>query len=289
MTTVSFEYRPSLAAFIDILGFQELLGTSSAKEVHEHLVRLQRFTAPEDYDLLAEADISVVNWFQVSDAAVRLRHYDTKYHDGALYYELSDLGVAQAELAAKGVFIRGGLAAGNASSGPEGKGPAFGPAIAEAYRTESTVAIYPRICLSQSVIDTYASDDRLKADHHLPKHDEEYVRSMIRSSRSGPWIDYMKIMAETVDDQLDHLRFCTDHGAAIQEQLTKHANNRRVLEKYLWLAAYHNDHVAPYTEDSDGAIARVWEVEYEIDGVAAFRESIIEAPFGWTLPDIGSF
>lgn len=214
------EYRPSLVCFIDVLGFRALLNSKSAHEVDAILSRLRETTEPgTDHDF-SDIEISLPQWFQVSDAIVRVRHYDTEFRDGALFQELFDLGLAQANLAQDGVFIRGGLAIGNASTGNDGQGPAFGPAFVSAYEIESQMAVYPRISISHSVIKKYRSKHDLKAQTNHSHQDEKYVLPMIRESSTGPWIDYMAVVQQNEEPE-EHVNFCSRHADQIRHCLTE--------------------------------------------------------------------
>lgn len=279
------EYRPSLVCFIDILGFSALLKNMSANEVHKVLSRLRETTEPSDHYNISDKEISQPHWFQVSDAIVRVRHYDTAYRDGALFHELFDLGIAQANLAQSGVFIRGGLAIGDASTGKKGSGPAFGPAFVKAYEIESVMAVYPRISISHTVIEEYRNGPRLKAETNDSGQDEDYVLPMVRNSSTGPWIDYMAVIQQN-EEPNEHVDFCSRHAEQIRERLTKFGDNPAIMKKFLWLAAYHNQHIEPFLEDPNGEHAEKWIAQFGFDGVKVFRSAKIDAPYGWSMPNV---
>ena len=266
----SISYRPSLVSFLDILGFRELLASASADDVAKHLLELKRATQPIDQGAPDDTLASEPKWFQVSDAIVRIRHFDTQYKDGALYYELSDLGLAQASLAGQGVFIRGGLAIGDAAVGTDEIPLAFGPAVADAYELEAKLAVYPRIVISQKVIDQYRSGTELKAQQHSSEYDEKAVLPMIRSSSTGPWLDYMSTAEASGIEFSTYLGFCNRHKEQLARCLSEFASDPRKMEKYLWLASYHNCYVRESIVLRDS-----WYPEEDL---------IIEKPFGWDFP-----
>jgi hypothetical protein len=262
-------YRPSLVSFLDILGFRELLRTRTAEDIAQSLRMLRDATRPEDFEEVDDKLFSTPKWFQVSDAIVRVRHFDTKYRDGALYHELSDLGFAQAILAGQGMFVRGGFAIGEATTGDDDLQLAFGPALAEAYELESNSAVFPRIVISPKVLDHYKNGDALKAEQNTKSFDEKYVLSMVRSSATGPWLDYMAVVRDNLERD-GHISFCRDHAGHISACLEKSGSQPRVMEKYLWLAAYHNNHVVTSFDEGDF--------------LAFATELSIEAPTGWSFP-----
>ena len=276
------EYRPSLVSFVDILGFGEMLSTKSAAGIEAYLKLLQRSTEPEK-SKGADRQISSAKWFQVSDAVVRIRHFDTKYRDGALFSEIQDLGYAQARMAEMGAFIRGGLTIGDAIAANNGTGPAFGPAVAEAYKLESTAACYPRILISQTVIETFVSDERLRSDHNDPEFEIPIVMGSIANSSTGSFVDYLKI-AKSLNHEEYHPRFCFQHAENLRECIFKYAENPRITEKYMWLAKYHNDHVLPLTVDETGEVSQGWIDKFGFDGITKYREAIIQPPPGLEFP-----
>lgn len=282
---MAIKYRPSLVCFIDVLGFRALLKNNSAHEVHKVLSRLKETTKPGNHYDISDKEVSQPHWFQVSDAIVRVRHYDTKFRDGALFHELFDLGIAQANLAQSGVFIRGGLAIGDASTGKKGRGPAFGPAFVRAYEIESQMAVYPRIAISHDVIEKYRSGLSLKAETNDSAKDEDYVLPMIRGSETGPWIDYMAVVQQNEEPD-EHVNFCSRHADRIRLCFSEFGDNPSVMKKFLWLAAYHNQHIAPFLEDPGGEVAAKWIEQFEFDGVSVFRSAKVDTPHGWSLPGV---
>jgi hypothetical protein len=103
-------YEPCIVSFVDVLGFRDLLATRHAHDIRDIMLRLREFTTPDriekprrmkDARLFSEAFSD-----SVSDAVVRLRVYDTQYHDGAFFHELLDLLHAQIQCVGSGVVIR---------------------------------------------------------------------------------------------------------------------------------------------------------------------------------------
>ncbi len=131
-------YEPCVVAFIDVLGFRNLINTRSAAEVHRVLTRLEHFTRPEDQPPPRSMDEvrlhSEAFAYSVSDAIVRVRPYNTQRRDGAFFWELYDLLHAQIGLIGSGVFVRAGVTVGDAYVGLTGEGPVFGPALISCVR-----------------------------------------------------------------------------------------------------------------------------------------------------------
>ncbi len=146
------------------------------------------------------------------------------------------------------------------------------------------MAVYPRISISHSVIEKWRSDPSLRVGGKDLDNEDKVVLDMIRDSSTGPWIDYMAIIKANADDELVYCEFCSLHADKIRENLTEFGDNPEVMRKFLWLAAYHNKHIAPYLDDTDGSPSDKCMEADGYDGLKTLRNSKIDAPYGWTLP-----
>jgi len=153
-TTEPVEYEPCIVAFIDVLGFRDLVNSRSAADVQDAISALQHFTAP-DKEELSKSDRRLFSQAQarsVSDAVVRIRPYVTEYRDGALIHEILDPLKAQIELVKLRVLVRGGLTVGEARVGSSDRDPVFGPAMIRAYDIESKEVLFPRIVVDDDAL-----------------------------------------------------------------------------------------------------------------------------------------
>jgi len=236
------QYRPSLVSFIDILGFRELIRDYSAKEIASILSRLRDMSLPTDVDDGA-GTMSVAQWRQVSDASVRVRHYDVSVYDAPLFDEIFDLCFAQINCLNRGIFIRGGLAIGNAYI--DENQPAFGPAFVEAYDLESKVAKAPRIVVSSEVLSHFKIDKRLQAPkiYGHPKEKDNVTLSYIGKSGNVLFLDYLRMLSGNSDSWEKYMTFVEQHKQIILTQLNDRRLPRKVRRRYQWVAVYHNKHV----------------------------------------------
>lgn len=273
-------YEPSIVSFIDVLGFRNLLETRHAHDISDVLLKLREFTAPleerfprpvKDARILSRAFAD-----SVSDAVVRVRVYDTQYHDGAFFHELLDLLHAQIECIGHGVFIRAGVAIGSAHVGVRGKGPVFGPAMVRAYEIETNEAVYPRIVVDTAAYQSFLEDARLRMQDHRLEEELHYVDRLLRVDTDGKrFIDYLAASESEFDDLASYFLFLESHAVLVRAKLA--TTTARVREKFEWLAAYHNsvidDILAQFAEGRRSAEA--FTTEFDTDPVSFLQAAAV--------------
>jgi hypothetical protein len=164
------------------------------------------------------SDLIAFGWPIRDDAEAEIGHTVIE----TAYYQL--------DLATKGLMARGGLTVGMVFMDD---GFAFGSALVEAYEIESTQAKYPRIVLSPEVM-------RLVREHGM------YYGGIVRSpyetallvDREGTaFINYLSVIN---DEDMDAKAAFLTHKQVIEVGLEEHQSDVSDLDKYLWLADYHN-------------------------------------------------
>lgn len=237
-------YQEAIVSFIDVLGFRNLIETESPDKIIE-IFNQMKFLKVYDDELDEEP---LAYSYTLSDAIVRVRPIDNKYRYGTLFQELSDLQIAQMELINKGIFIRGGVTIGEIHIGENGLGPLFGPAFNRAYELETGYAVHPRIVLDSNTLSRYMSDPKLQAEHHDFEHDSDYVLSCISNhSNTGWFVDYLGLDAGSFDHGYCGLyETFKNHHEFIQSNLAT-ISDKKIRDKYVWLAKYHNNSIANYT------------------------------------------
>jgi hypothetical protein len=278
---LAIEYEPCIVTFIDVLGFQSLLNSRSAAEIHRIIKSLQHFTRPVDEGEINRSKsktrlVSQAYAESVSDAIVRVRPYKTEYQDGALVYELLDLLHAQMELVNSGVLIRAGTTVGNAYVGPKGEGPIFGPGMVRAYRIESEEAIYPRILIDSHALEQHKLDKHLRSDN-LPRYEFKVLRELLATGSDGErFIDYLGAAAGECDDAGSYFTFLQTHANLVRKGL-KEAANARIERKYVWLRRYHNKNVKSLRalNTKTEKRKRIFFNEFEIQPEEFFEELLV--------------
>ncbi|WP_366655331.1 hypothetical protein [Fodinicurvata sp. EGI_FJ10296] len=274
-------YEACIVSFIDVLGFRDIIDTRPAAEVHNILLRLERFTRPESEPPPRSSDEirlhSRAFAFSVSDAVVRARPYHTQSCDGAFFWELYDLLHAQISLVSSNVLIRGGVTVGNAHVGLRGEGPMFGPAMIRAYDIESKESIYPRIVIDSHALEQYRNDPYLRNEDNDVEEDIEAINSFITSGDDGTlFLDYIRASRSEYDDYESYFGFLSQHSALIRAGLSQE-RDLRTRRKYVWLARYHDRCVRELIAKAAASGARGLQNEegLEIDVQAYLRNILV--------------
>ncbi|WP_127495911.1 hypothetical protein [Paenibacillus glycanilyticus] len=195
-------------AFIDILGFSNMVKSdiespalrgkyaNKLYEVHKRTIELND----------TGIQLQVV---QFSDSIV----LSTEFNKINFIEFLNKIGKYQFDLFNEGILSRGGIAFGKHFYK---EGFMFSLGLIEAYKIESSVARYPRIIVSNDLIDIVTTGTELFTE--LP----------IKTENDGLYfVDYFKFLDQ---DKL------SDYQEFIQTNIR--AQNSSVKEKYIWLADY---------------------------------------------------
>lgn len=238
-------YEKSLVTFIDVLGFRDLVKADrTGSSVLDVSQRLRTYGTE---DLLGQGKARKALYVHFSDSVVRVTPLvgdeNWKSDKSALLHELESLTYIQGELAAAGVLLRGGIAAGLVHGDETG---VFGPAFLDAYSVESQLALYPRIVLHPALLAEHGTcgerGSAIYADDGL---------AMTRSGSDGlHFVDYLRNFPREVHtDPLPERgetakSYMIPRKALIESELTKRAALDPVRVKYAWLGRYHNEVVS---------------------------------------------
>ena len=237
-------YRDHHVAFIDILGFSELVKHSTKDgnalfRIMNSLYELQ----PDKINENIKKHISASNSFgfvQFSDSIVL---YDEMTATG--FWRLVGIIIEVTLTFAKhGTLCRGGLASGSLhvyrdKDGKQTRPIVFGPAFVEAYALESTVAVNPRVVISRKAYDLM---DKYSASAPWDTLRSEYIRR----DRDGPaYIDVLRDIWENLnspsaDVQNDAITAANAIREPLVQGLREHMANPRVFAKYFWMATRYN-------------------------------------------------
>jgi hypothetical protein len=214
--------------FLDLLGVRAL-NSGPPAEVTARLVTVERalrgtyrdFLAPDSPWSSSIFSDSLVLAAPLGDEAA------TAVTVGGLVDQAARLHVSLLE---HGLFARGGLAV---DWFHIRDGFVFGPALVEAYRLESKVAVHPRIVLADAAAAILGRD--LAAGGLAARH------RLLRDADGMAFVDYLQIPLEERDAVAPRL---ARHRDEILAALDAHVGRRAVWEKYRWLGEYHNACIA---------------------------------------------
>jgi hypothetical protein len=240
------DYELRYCAFVDILGFSELVGRLEQGSISfgnlQQLLRIVH-APPSEYqtDVFKTSDLRAQS---ISDA-VCLSAACSESGLAHLIYGLDQLTI---RLLAAGFFVRGAIVKGRLFHDDK---MVFGEALVRAYRLETEVARYPRIMIARDV----AVDIQAFCKHHghqtaFPLDELQFLLCLVQAS-DGPY--YLHVLREIGFDLTgqkdEERRAFTISGynrmaEQIQMRFNESVDNPRHFEKVQWFAKYWNNTIA---------------------------------------------
>ncbi|HUT03854.1 MAG TPA: hypothetical protein VM163_08195 [bacterium] len=244
------EYTKAVVTFIDILGFKELVRTRTCDDIK----RILGFFSQVSHEAKLDAGIPGMwesTFVYFSDSIVRtVRNIDDRSKHSLtedFYFELHALKHIQCNLLLEGLVIRGAITVGDIFA--EGK-IVFGPALIRACKLESEVAEYPRVIIDQGAFDELDRSEWFHGaiENYARMWDDgvlfvDYLRGHLNeTAQSGPSLGIpFRAGIEPI----------VRHRKLVESNLRKFAQNPAILEKYRWLADYHNSLVTMISESGE--------------------------------------
>lgn len=223
-------YVYSIVAFIDILGFKQIIQSTNNDTKLEALVKCL-----EDARIVGDINVSAPRGLEGYQGKMFSDSFTMSIPIGRgnLYIFLMQIYHFQGVLANSGIFLRGAITIGNHF---EDNDLVFGPALVNAVELERTVAIWPRIVVHPEVI-KLANNPALWT---LPEQPEKDIIAdrLERDADGITYVNYLDCFAADADE--DEEMFLKNHRIHIIENAKANESQLRVLAKYYWLANYHN-------------------------------------------------
>jgi hypothetical protein len=210
------EYEPKIVAFLDVLGFRTMtsLGAPAAEErialVDRNLTNVAVEVAEHSYR-------GIPFTAKLFSDCISLSSLNS---DVGAAVVLESVAVLSLWFAMDGLFLRGGIAVGRHF---ENERMIFSEGLVRAYELESTLARWPRTLVDESV--------EALALTHVPF----LVRTDPHDGRR--FVDYLEYCS---NQQSATGHPYDSHKRHIRIALATYQANSRTLEKYEWLAAYHD-------------------------------------------------
>jgi hypothetical protein len=274
MSGVSDPYNPhfvdAIIAFVDVLGFRSMLENRAADDILR-VFQLLKWTAERDpNETETSAHVRVL-----SDRVIRVTRLD---EPGALFSEVNTLRLAQMELAAQGIFLRGGITFGEVYWDET---VVFGPGIVDASHLEHNFALVPRIVIGPPALCAIRKG-LIRRDNVLSQ-ELAYLRTMLSRAEDGVWfIDYLRNADREMDGPEMYCDLLKRHKGAIlaaSSTIDRKTAGSSLAMKIGWLARYHNDTVSKL---SDSCLAAM---RYDRDSLSI---NVDELPGLVDLPDPGA-
>lgn len=240
------EYENRIVAFIDILGFRELLNKTMDKKGNDDESAINEIVSAynairdiwdldkkSDFLDTKSSDSKKVSIF--SDCLVISFEVSTP---SEVFFTLLELKWLIMRLITRKILCRGAVSLGKFL---HTENYLFGPALIEAYTLESKAAIYPRVILDSSVIEAGANN---RANHHSFSQELEYVQSLLEHDSDGMYyIDYFfKAQSELDDPEYDFPQYIDNLANIIRKGLmgSSHHSKADVRVKYSWMRERYN-------------------------------------------------
>lgn len=214
------EYSERLVAFIDILGFSQIISSDFSNDID--YIKFFNKNLSHVVKILKEEYGKVFSIKMFSDCICLSCEPDPE----KLEYILSELSFIQLYFSTDNIFIRGGFAKGKHF---ENENLIYSKGLIRAYELEKT-SIYPRILISDDVVEL------IKKEGINQRNDGKFD-FLMKSPDGLYFLDYLDYLHS---DYIEADDFLKSHKASIINQVRKNKHNNRIVEKYKWLSLYHN-------------------------------------------------
>lgn len=237
------KYSKRLIVFIDILGFRSYLEDSSKLTLLVEQLKNIKKNFSGTYKFAQQLKFEVI---QLSDSIII--SIETNYVWDTME-ALEKISIQACDSLVKyGIFFRGAITYGDFY---HQDGILVSPAVSKAYEIESTIAKYPRIIISDEFIDLYKHQVAVAPDYK--DFGKQAIEDLIKVDSEGfKYLHYLNSAMIRLNDQsavflrtdeAKLLEYLPRHKYLIEEKLEENKNNQKVLEKYVWLASYHNKYI----------------------------------------------
>ena len=229
----NLDYEERLVAFIDILGFKNIIEDSTKdpsilKNLSEVFNRM-KYDRDERYKEHGLDDTFQRRMTFFSDCAV----ISYGLHKFSMRQLLFDLTTIAFNLAGLGYLLRGGVTIGKLYHDDD---IVLGPALVEAYTLESKIAINPRIILGNGVLDTYYE----KVEDSIGKF--FVINDYLQEDEDGySFVDYLqnKTMKRPV---FQYRLLLSQFNYVFCVYMSEFQDDKKVFNKYLWTVKYIRHH-----------------------------------------------
>ena len=207
-------YENRVVLFLDILGFKSIIDktcNSSGEDIPENINELYNVlnSMTEDFVINEKRTSKIVTQF--SDSIVISFKEDEKEGIFILFEEIQNLIV---KLLSKRIICRGAISYGKLI---HNKDMIFGPALVDAYETETKAAMYPRVILDKSIVDIgrkYRSYKGKMFDDKTANNVLEYLttQNLSKDTDEKYYIDYFASVvrnnnnSELIKNHIENLR-----------------------------------------------------------------------------------
>jgi hypothetical protein len=227
----SFEYQERIVAFIDVLGFSDLVKASDTNPVARGKISKLIVSNRLFERVMDDARFAGATFF--SDSFVLSMQPDR------MFYMVREVGHLCRFLLLQGLPCRGAITVGSLYHHDR---LVIGPAFLDAYRLEQSVACYPRIILDDTAIEFWRMEFASPPAHvHLESlvkldRDGQHFIDIFSREWDANFISWTDIVPSPESPPNDHADFMELASQQIQDGLAANTRSSKVRAKYEWLA-----------------------------------------------------
>ena len=246
--TISNHYGPHVVAFVDILGFAQLVERMDHNpplidEIYTVLSRVGEEDVSWSFGAYTKEDSGSAKLTVASDSilfSISIREWCAggRTQAWACLAAVESVFGLQRYLLKRGILTRGGIVLGSLLHHGN---VIFGPGLVHAYRLESQLALYPRVIVDSAVIEQIKGT----AGFQFPFRLEALIT---RDTDGLPFIDYLHYDAMGMEDGELLTELFRDIRQHVQAALLAGRGDPRVFQKVAWLASYFNRSLSRWLE-----------------------------------------
>ncbi len=227
------EYENRVVCFLDILGFKNIIEESERDKLKlQNTLKVLKIlnTYKTDSEQNYGATHESVQVTQFSDSIVISFLIEER---DQLILALFDLQEMIVELINYGFLLRGGISSGNLIHTAD---ILIGTALHKAYELESSIAIYPRIIISQQLINNYLNNNN---DNFSRDFEESSINDLLLMSEDGYYmIDYFFNIKNIFDNEYFYVLYLQKIHSIISSGCK--SKNNKVNVKFKWMKEKYN-------------------------------------------------
>ena len=227
--------RPSVVAFVDILGYKELSQNSTVlRRLHRTLQKAFMYVHPDDGPL-PDCQGKYRFAFKSFTDNIVIGYPVSFLGEEELKSLFSQLSHFQTTLAVEGFFVRGGISVGNLYLDDI---VVFGPALVEAYKAEQRLSRDPRIVLGESAKEIVVHN----LEYYAIKTQAPHAEHILRDADEQYFLNYLGgiFTEDQYFEKKPFRKFVEEHRTAVEKKLRQYRQNPEIWGKYAWVARYHN-------------------------------------------------
>ena len=242
-------YENRVTVFLDILGFKEIINGTYDDKGNDIEVNINQIAYIHDIirkllDADNPSEFSISKQITIFSDCIVISFKEEEQSE--IFYTLSDIQDLIINLVFEGIICRGAISFGKLIHTDK---TIFGPALNEAYLTESKAALYPRVILNKSIFEIAQNNH---ASHNSSKDEIESICNIVSIDTDDMYyIDYYAKARSELDDPvydmpdyIDKLRDIIMNGFEVGK------NKPDIQIKYHWMKNKFNKMVSYFIKNS---------------------------------------